>query len=201
MVAELDVGHVEGQGAFPPRGVHDLVLRHEQELGLRVDEPLDEPGQAMRSTRASAQPRHPLHRRSGALVQQAVEMAADCGAGEGQVLAHRDIVPALDRHRPAPPRQLATERDDAVGPRGIVRGDPPRPASAELDPFGPQRGDHAGRDRGIRLGPGRIRGDVETALGGQALKSAAARTLLAAPCRQTKRMDRDVLMGPPVSRR
>ena len=99
-------------------------------------------------------------------------MAADRGAGERQVLAHRGhVVPALDRHRGRHRlAELAAERDDAIGARGIGRGDPSRPGLAELDAFRPQRGDHAGGDRGIRLGAGRIGGDGEAALGGQLLE-------------------------------
>src|SRR2546422_3037691 len=43
-VAELDVWHVIGNGLFALGGRHDIGRWHEQELSLRVDKSLDQPG-------------------------------------------------------------------------------------------------------------------------------------------------------------
>jgi hypothetical protein len=105
-----------------------------------------------------------------ALVEQAIEVAADRGAGERQVLAHRGhVVPAFHRHRRRHRlAELAAERDDPIGARGIGRGDPSRPGLAELDTFRAKHGHHPGSDRGIGLGARRIGGEGEAALGSQA---------------------------------
>src|SRR5712692_312897 len=193
VVTELRARHVERDSALAARGLSDFILRNEEKLAARIDKALDQPraGDAIHSGLASGYPLHGLATSSSSRSSRA--RIACRAAGRPSLTA--GISFHCSTGTPGTATPLRSQ------PKATTRQAPATSSRLTRLGFSPPRStpscSSARRTGGAISGSGSVPAEAvrieRPRSAARRPQSAAASTLLAAPCRQTKRTVRSMI--------